>query len=425
MASKTIKDFFGPGRTFNVELLRYLGPGFLVTVGFIDPGNWATNIAGGSEFNYSLLWVISLSTLMLIFLQHMSAHLGIVTGTCLAESCRMWFPKSANYLLGGSIMLACVATALAEFLGAAIGFTILFGLPLRVSAIIAGFIILSLVTVQKYDQIEHLIISFVSIIGFCYLLELYLVSPDWGEAVKASVVPKISSSEIFIAMGMLGAVVMPHNIYLHSEVIQRRNWKAVTEERKRQLLRYEFTDTLLAMGTGWMINSAMVIVAAAVFFKNGVLVTDINQAAETLRPLAGTLAELVFAVALICAGISSSITACLAGGTVFTGYLGKEIDPQKTWFRGGVFLTAVPAIIIIMFLGDTYKALIWSQVILSMQLPLTIIPLIILTRSRKVMGVYANGRFENLLLYVCGGIIISLNVLLLLSFFGVDFSMLK
>ncbi len=406
---------------FNLELLRYLGPGFLVTVGFIDPGNWATNIAGGSEFNYSLLWVITLSTLMLIFLQHMSAHLGIVTGSCLPEACRMWFPKWANYLFGGSIVIACVATALAEFLGAAIGITILLGIPLYVSVLISAVVILTLVTVQKYDSIEHLIIAFVSIIGFCYLLELFLVKPDWGAALEGAVVPRLDSSAIFIAMGMLGAVVMPHNIYLHSEVIQKRNWSAATRERKRQLLRYEFLDTLLAMGAGWVINSAMVIVAAAVFFRHGVLVSDVAQASETLRPLAGELANILFGVALLCAGVSSSITACLAGGTVFTGFLGKEIDPQKTWFRLGVLLTAVPAILLIFVISDSYKALIWSQVVLSIQLPLTIVPLIILTRSRKVMGEYANGWFENLLMYICGGIVITLNVLLLLSFFGVKF----
>lgn len=407
--------------TLNLELLRYLGPGFLVTVGFIDPGNWATNIAAGSSFNYSLLWVITLSTLMLIFLQHMSAHLGIVTGTCLSESCRRWFPIWTNYIFGGSIMIACVATALAEFLGASIGLTILFRFPLSLSALISGGIILMLVTIQKYEQTEHLIISFVSIIGFCYLMELFLVKPEWGEAIQASVIPKIDSSSIFIAMGMLGAVVMPHNLYLHSEVIQKRNWYASTNERKRQLLRYEFLDTLLAMGAGWMINCAMVIVAAAVFFRHGVEVNDVMQAAETLKPLAGRLAEFLFAIALICAGFSSSITACLAGGAVFTGFLGKEISPTNSWFRLGVLITAVPAIAFITVLTDTYKALIWSQVILSIQLPLTIMPLVLLTRSRKVMGEYANGRFENLLLYLCGGIIIFLNVLLLLSFFGFRF----
>jgi len=406
---------------FDLELLRYLGPGFLVTVGFIDPGNWATNIAGGSEFNYSLLWVITLSTLMLIFLQHMAAHLGIVTGSCLAESCRQWFPKWANLLFGGSIVIACIATAMAEFLGAAIGLTILLGLPFTVSVLVSVSAILTLVTIQKYDSIEHLIIAFVSIIGFCYLLELFLVKPDWGAAIEAAIVPRINSSEIFIAMGMLGAVVMPHNLYLHSEVIQNRNWSAVTRERKRQLLRYEFLDTLLAMGAGWLINSAMVVVAAAVFFRHGVIVNDVAQAAETLKPLAGDLANILFAVALLCAGVSSSITACLAGGTVFTGFLGREIDPQKRWFRYGVLVTALPALLLIFVISDAYSALIWSQVALSLQLPFTIVPLIILTRSRKVMGEYANGQYENLFMYICGGIVIVLNVLLLLSFAGLKF----
>ncbi len=407
--------------TLNLELLRYLGPGFLVTVGFIDPGNWATNIAAGSEFNYSLLWVITLSTLMLIFLQHMSAHLGIVTGRCLAESCRQWFPSWSNHIIGGSIMLACVATALAEFLGAAIGLTIISGLPLVYSGAVAGAAILVLVTVQKYDRIEHIVISLVSIIGFCYLLELYIVKPQWGLAAAASVVPSIDSSRILVAMGMLGAVVMPHNIYLHSEVIQKRDYRAENEERKRQLLRYEFMDTLFAMGAGWLINSAMVVVAAAVFFRNGVRVNDIAQAAQTLKPLAGGLSEILFASALICAGLSSSITACLAGGTVFTGFLGKEKDPQTSWFRAGVLLTALPAMLIMTALSDTYMALIWSQVALSIQLPLTIIPLIVLTRSRRVMGAYANGRFENLLMYLCAAVVIFLNILLLGSFIGVKF----
>lgn len=408
-------------KAFNVELLRYLGPGFLVTVGFIDPGNWATNIAAGSEFGYRLIWVVTLSTLMLIFLQHMSAHLGIITGECLAEACRRWFPTWANIIFGGSIMLACIATALAELLGAAIGLTILTGIPLSVSALVAGAAILFLVTVQKYDQIEHLIIALVSIIGFCYLIEVLIVKPDWPSAIKASVTPSIGYKEVFIAMGMLGAVVMPHNIYLHSEAIQRRNWSATTEERKRQLLRYEFMDTILAMGTGWLINSAMVIVAAAVFFRNGVVITDVIQAAETLKPLAGDLAEVVFAVALLCAGISSSITACLTGGTVFSGFMGKEVDPMRAWFRAGVFLAAIPALIIILFLDDTFSALIWSQVALSIQLPLTILPLILLTRSKRVMGEFANKSGENTLLYICGFIVVFLNVLLLLSFAGVKF----
>ncbi|MBI5563237.1 MAG: Nramp family divalent metal transporter [Deltaproteobacteria bacterium] len=415
-------SIFSDGRFgFNIELLRYLGPGFLVTVGFIDPGNWAANIAAGSEFNYSLLWVVTLGTAMLVVLQHISAHLGIVTGECLAESCRRWFPGWANLIFGGSIMAACTATALAEFLGAGIGISIITGMPLSASVVIAGTAVLMLVGVQRYDSIEHVVIAFVSIIGFCYLIEMFLVKPDWGMAAAAAFTPSLDGRMVFIAMGMLGAVVMPHNLYLHSEVIQRRNWSAATHERKKTLLRYEFLDTLLAMGAGWVINAAMVVVAAAVFYGNGVVVTDIVQASATLRPLAGPLATGLFAVALLCAGISSSITACLAGGTVFTGFLGKEIDHRGGWFRTGVLVAAVPAIVMAAFVTDTYKALIWSQVLLSLQLPLSVLPLILLTRSRKVMGRYANGRVEGLLLYLCAVVSVVLNGLLVLSFVGVGF----
>lgn len=407
--------------SFDIELLRYLGPGFLVTVGFIDPGNWAANIAAGSEFNYTLLWVITLGTIMLVILQHMSAHLGIVTGECLAESCRRWFPRWSNVIFGGSILAACVATAFAEFLGAAIGINLITGIGLVPSAIVSGVVVLSLVGIQRYDSIEHIIIALVSVIGFCYLIELFLVKPDWVEAAKASVTPSLDMRMIFIAMGMLGAVVMPHNLYLHSEVIQRRNWSSVDPVRKKRLLRFEFLDTLLAMGAGWMINSAMVVVAAAVFFRSGIVVTDIVQASATLKPLAGGLAMWLFAIALMCAGISSSMTACLAGGTVFAGFLGKEMGHTSGWFRAGVFVTAIPAIILIVFITDTYKALIWSQVLLSLQLPLSVIPLVLLTRSRKVMGDYANGRIDNTLLYICAAVSIVLNAILVYSFFLGEF----
>ncbi len=405
-------------RLFNRELLRYLGPGFLVTVGFIDPGNWATNIAGGAQFGYGLLWVITLSTLMLVLFQHMAAHLGIVTGECLAESCRRWFPAWANVLFGVTVMVACVATALAEFLGAAIGLNMLFGIPVGLAAVVAMIGVLGLLVFQKYDRIEHIIIAFVSIIGFCYLAQLLIVDPDWGAALPAAVIPSLPDGSIFVAMGMLGAVVMPHNIYLHSEVIQKRNWTATDPVRKRQLLRYEFLDTLTAMGAGWVINSAMVIVAAAVFFSNGVVVSDIAQAADTLRPLAGNTARLLFAIAFLCAGLSSSITVCLAGGTVFTGFLGHEIDPKKWWYRAGILLTAVPAVLLIQVLTDAFQALVWSQVVLSIQLPLTILPLILLTRSRRVMGEFANGRVESVLLYAGGALVIALNLLLLWDVFA-------
>jgi len=401
--------------------LQHLGPGFIVTVGFIDPGNFATNASGGSQFGYTLLWVITLSTLMLILLQHMAAHLGIQTGKCLPEAISENFRPAARWLLGVTAMLACVATALAEVLGAAIGLRILFGLPLVVGAVIAGAVVVALIWWQQYARLEHLIIGFVSIVGFCYLAEILIVKPDYGQALTGAFVPSLNSDSILIAMAMLGAVVMPHNIYLHSEVIQSRDWSAQDERQRERLLRFEFLDTLLAMGAGWLINSAMIIVAAAVFFTRHTPVSELPQIAETLRPLAGPLASLLFAIALLCSGVSSSITAGMAGGTVFSGYLGRSTELQSRWFRIGVTLTLVPAILLLTLGLDPFRALILSQAALSIQLPFTILPLYLLTRSEKVMGRFRNTWRENALLLITGAVVVILNGLLLYQTFGGKF----
>lgn len=403
------------------SFLRYLGPGFLVTVGFIDPGNWATNVAAGAQFGYALLWVITLSTLMLILLQHMAAHLGIVRGQCLSEACRNYLPPIWAAVIGVTATLACIATALAEICGAAVGLRILFHLPLWLAAVIAATVIAGLILWQKYHAIEHIIIGFVSIIGFCYLAQILLVKPDYGTALRGAFLPTLGSHTILLAMGMLGAVVMPHNLFLHSEIIQSRNWSAVDEAHKRRLLRFEMLDTIVAMTAGWLINSAMILVAAAVFFRHGTVVTELEQAAATLKPLAGELASLLFALALLCAGLSSSITAGLAGGTVFTGFLGKPTAMGSPWFRLGVLITLAPAVAIIALPVDTFKLLILSQVCLSVQLPFTCVALTILTCSRRVMGEYANGPLEKWLLIVTSAVVIGLNVLLLYQTLGGQF----
>jgi manganese transport protein len=404
-----------------VRFLQYLGPGFIVTVGFIDPGNFATNASGGAQFGYTLLWIITLSTLMLILLQHMAAHLGIQTGKCLPEAISENFRPAARWVLGGTAMAACVATALAEILGAAIGLQILFHLPLVIGAVVAGAVVTALIWWQQYERLEHLIIGFVSIIGFCYLAEVLIVKPDWSQAVVGAFVPRVNSDSILIAMAMLGAVVMPHNIYLHSEVIQSRDWSSEGEPERERLLRFEFLDTLLAMGAGWLINSAMIIVAAAVFCKAGVQVSALPQVADTLKPLAGPLSALLFSVALLCSGVSSSITAGMAGGTVFSGYLGKSTDLQSTWFRLGVGLALIPAILIIALGLNPFRALIISQACLSVQLPLTIIPLYLLTRSEKVMGRFRNTWRENALLLLTASVVIGLNGLLVYQMCGGKF----
>jgi manganese transport protein len=402
----------GISRAFR-QALGYLGPGFFVTVGFIDPGNWAANIAAGSDFGYQLLWVVTLSTLVLILWQHMSAHLGIVTGKCLAEMVHDHVRPTPAIIYGATAVAACVATAVAEILGAAVGLDILFHIPLRVGTVLATAFVGAMIWFQGYRSTEKLIIGFVAAIGFCYLAELVIVKPDWGLAARDMVVPTLTSGNVVIAMAMLGAVVMPHNMYLHSEVIQNRQWQDESEASTRRLLRFEFLDTLISMLVGLAINAAMVIVAAAVFHQHGRHVTELPQAAATLQPLAGSLASLLFGIGLLFAGVSSSVTAGIAGGTTVSGYLGRSTDLQSRPFRAGMLLTLVPACVIVLLVRSPFQALIASQVCLSIQLPFTMLPLLLLTSSRSVMGRYANGWFENTAMVVSGLVILGLNGVLL------------
>lgn len=403
------------------RVLTYFGPGFFVTIGFIDPGNWATNIAAGSEFNYDLLWVVTLSTAILILWQHMAAHLGIVTRKCLAEAVHTYMRPQASAIYGSTAIAATAATALAEILGAALGLNLLLGVPVKLGAVLAAVFIAVVIWFQEYGVLEKLIVGFVGLIGFAYLIELYLVHPDWRAAAIHSVLPSLNSRSILIAMGVLGAVIMPHNMYLHSEVIQSKQQGEQSEADTRRLLRYEFLDTLVAMLVGMAINAAMVIVAASVFHRHGVHVTQLAQASDTLRPLVGRFASVVFGIALLLAGISSSMTAGIAGGTTFSGYIGKPTELGGRWFRIGMVLTLIPAVAAIMVIRDTFQALIISQVCLSIQLPFTMLPLYFLTKDRQIMGRYVNTWRENTLLVISGTLIILLNVLLLLYLFGVKF----
>lgn len=409
------------GGRFLRQVLGYLGPGFFVTVGFIDPGNWATNVAAGSDFGYRLLWVVVLGTGILILWQHMSAHLGIVTGRCLAEAVREYSKPWTALLYGTTAMLAISATALAELLGAAIGIYILFGVPVRIAAGLAALLVATVIWLQRYMTLEKIVVGFVSAIGLCYLVELYIVRPDWASAARFSVIPHLDSKSVLIAIGVLGAVVMPHNMYLHSEVIQNRRWQGRSESETRRLLKFEFVDTLVAMLVGLAINAAMIMVAAAVFHPNHKHVTDLVQASETLRPLAGRWASLLFGIGLLFAGIASSMTAAVSGGTTFSGYLGKETEIESSWFRLGMVLTLVPACLLILVISDTFQALILSQVCLSIQLPLTMLPLALLASSRRIMGKFASGWTENILMLVSGLIVLALNALLLYAAFGGKF----
>jgi len=395
-------------------LLRFLGPGFIVTVGFIDPGNWATNIEGGSKFGYDLLWVITLSTVMLIVIQNMAAKLGIATGKSLAVNIRERFSRPVTALVGFTIVMACVATDVAELVGGAIGFNLLFGLPLWVGALLTVLLEVFLIVSQRYHRLETIIMGFLGIIGLCYLVEIVIVKPDWAALAPSIVVPTVDRSSIYVAMAILGAVVMPHNIFLHSNVIHSRKW-GVSETEKLALFRFEKIDTFLAMFMGWMVNSAMIIVAAVVFGGNNIVVNSIEQASATLKPLAGVLAGFLFAVALAFAGVGSSVTSSMAEVNVITGFLGKPEDPRTFLYRISVFVTAIPSFLIILLSADTFRILIFSQVVLSIQLPFTLVPLLILCRDQKRMGRLRSGTLEFAAAVAISVVVVILNVYLLYS----------
>jgi manganese transport protein len=389
-------------------LLGFLGPGFLVTVGFVDPGNWATNIEGGSKFGYELLWVVTLGTLMLVLIQHMAAKLGIATGKSLAVNIRDYFPKPVSLFLGFSVVLACIATDVAELLGGGIGFSLLFGIPLWMGACLTLLLEVFLIISQRYHRVETIIVGFLGIITLCYLFELFIVKPDWSGIITGFVVPRVGRESVYVALAILGALVMPHNIFLHSNVIHSRQW-GISENEKRELLRYEKMDTILAMTLGWVVNSSMIIVAAAVFYQHHIAIETIEQASATLKPIAGAIAGLLFAVALVFSGVGSSITSSMAEADVITGFLGKPADPRSTFYRFAVFVTSIPALLVILFSLNSFRVLIFSQVILSIQLPFTLVPLLILSRNRTVMGGFRSGAVEFIAAVIISAIVIALN----------------
>ncbi|MGZ5514563.1 MAG: Nramp family divalent metal transporter [Candidatus Aminicenantales bacterium] len=396
-----------------LAFLRYIGPGLLVTVGFIDPGNWASNIAAGSSHGYTLLWVVTLATLMLLILQHNAAHLGIASGQCLAEAATKHLPPVASKFVLGSALLAAVSTALAEVLGAALGLSLLFpGLPYEAGAVLVLAVVLVFLFTNSYPRLEKWIIAFVSLIGLSFLFELTLVDVSWGQAAVAWVVPRFPGGSMPIIMAILGAVVMPHNIFLHSEIIQSRQWNVENETVIRRQLKFEFADTLFSMTVGWGINSAMIIIAAATFLGR-VRVTEIGQAHQMLGPLLGSAAAIVFALALLLSGLASSITAGMAGGSIFSGIFGESYDIKDLHSRIGAVGTLIAATAVVFFIGNPFRGLVVSQMLLSMQLPITIVTQIRLTSSTAVMGNYANSGGLKLLLWTVAAVVIGLNVLLL------------
>jgi len=411
-------DKEGQKPTFGaLKILKYIGPGLLVTVGFIDPGNWASNIAAGSDYGFTLLWMVTMSTIMLIILQHNVAHLGIATGLCLSEAATLHLKPWISRTILWSAMIASVSTSLAEILGGAIALQMLFGIPIPAGAIIVVLFVGVMLFTNSYALVEKIIIAFVSIIGLSFLYELSLVKIDWVQAGISWVVPSIPEGSILIIMSVLGAVVMPHNLFLHSEIIQSRQWNLEDDNIIKKQLDYEFVDTLVSMIIGWAINSAMIILAAATFFKTGVKVGELQQAQSMLGPLLGNNAGVVFAIALLFAGIASSITSGMAGGSIFAGLFSEPYDIKDNHSRLGIGLSLLIALFLIFIIGNPFKALIISQMVLSVQLPFTIFLQIYLTSSRKVMGKYVNSKSTTGLMLLIGLIVTFLNVLLFISFF--------
>ncbi len=400
-----------------LEILKYIGPGLIVTVGFIDPGNWASNLAAGSSYGYTLLWMVTLSTLMLIVLQHNVAHLGIATGLCLSEAAQKYLPRALSRPLLWSAMAASVSTSLAEILGGALALQMLFKIPVKLGAVLVAALVLYLLFSNTYRRLEKWIIGFVSLIGLSFIYELKLAGVDWGLAASGWVTPALPDGSMLIVMSVLGAVVMPHNLFLHSEIIQSRQWNLEDDKVIRKQLKYEFLDTLLSMLIGWGINSAMIIMAAATFFAAGAQVSELSQAKEMLVPLLGRSSGLVFAVALLFSGIASSVTSGMAGGSIFAGIYSEPLNLKDTHSRFGVCISILAALLLIFFISDPFRGLIISQMVLSVQLPFTIFLQFYLTSSKKVMGRYANGSWDMLLLGAIALAVSFLNIKLLLSLF--------
>ena len=354
---------------------------------------------------------------MLIIIQHNVAHLGIVTGLCLSEATNKYMPRVLSRPILGSAMLASVSTSLAEILGGAIALRMLFGMPIKAGAVIVTIVCLAMLFSNTYSKTERWIITFVSIIGLSFLYELALVDVDWGQAVVGWVKPTFPENSMLIIMSVLGAVVMPHNLFLHSEVIQSREWNLEDESVIKKQLKYEFYDTLLSMVIGWAINSAMIILAASTFFKQNIAVDELDQAQQLLVPLVGNNAGVIFAAALLLAGISSTITSGIAGASIFAGFYGEAYNHTDLHSKLGVLLSFVPALAIIFLIGDPFKGLILSQMLLSVQLPITVFTQVYLTSSKKVMGAYANSRSTTILLLLLGTMVTVLNIALLISLF--------
>ncbi len=389
-------------------LFKYLGPAFIVSVAYMDPGNFGTNISGGSQFGYNLLWVILWSNFMAIFVQILSAKLGIATGMNLPEHCGRFFSRKMNWIFWSVATVAAMATDLAEFLGGVLGFNLLFGIPLVWAATLTGVITYSICHLQKYGQkiIERIITTMVAVISLAYIGEMFIAKPAWNEVFYHTAVPFLSSDSILVAVGMLGATVMPHVIYLHSQLVQTRRRNCLQDCLHH--FKMAKIEVFIAMNMAFIVNAAMVIVASSVFKGNGLEIGGIEEAYLTLQPLMGNMAAGAFGIALLASGLSSSTVGTMAGEVILKGFLGFDL---KASLRR--LITMLPALGILMSGINPMEALVYSQVILSFALPAAIIPLMILTNQANIMGTFKNTIFTNVLGWIVVTVIVLLNMILL------------
>jgi manganese transport protein len=410
------------GHTPLRRLLAFLGPGYLVAVGYMDPGNWATDLAAGSAYGYTLLSAVLLSSLMAVLLQSLSARLGIATGRDLAQACRAHYPPAVNLTLWAVCELAIIACDLAEVIGTAIALQLLFGLPLVVGAALTAADVLLILLLQQrgFRQLEAFVIALITIVAACFAVELFLAGPD-PAAVAAGLLPSpvivTNPGMLYLAIGILGATVMPHNLYLHSAIVQTRAW-APTRAAKREAIRFATIDSTLALGLAFFVNAAILTLAAAAFHTTGQTeVAEIQDAYRLLAPTLGVgLASTLFALALLASGQNSTITATLAGQIVMEGFLRLRLPP---WARRLVtrLIAVVPVIVVAWLAGEggTAKLLILSQVVLSLQLPFAVIPLVRFATDRARLGDLAAPRWVAALAWIVAGVIVALNAKLVVG----------
>jgi manganese transport protein len=393
------------------RLLPFLGPAFIASVAYVDPGNFATNIQAGAEFGYLLLWTVIASNLMAMLIQSLSAKLGIATGRNLPELIRDHAPRWLTYFLWIAAEVVAMATDLAEFLGAALGFYLLFGMPLLWAGLLTGVITFVVLGLQRYGfrPLEAVITAAVGVIALCYVIEVFLFRPDIRLIVQSFAPPKFAGQEsVLLATGILGATVMPHVIYLHSSLTQDRI-VVRDPEQQRRLFHFEIVDVVIAMGIAGFVNASMLMMAASTFHQAGLShIASIEEAHRTLAPLLGQLSSTVFAISLLASGLSSSTVGTMAGQVIMQGFLHRRIP---VWVRR--LVTMAPALIVIMVGLDPTRTLVISQVVLSFGIPFALIPLVLFTRRRDLMGVLVNSRLTTIVAWILAALIISLNMFLL------------